>query len=137
MPCAEQVLVIEAALLGRTEAESKAIDERRRVEKFRKDEAFSEKRAKHWEESWEADGWRRRNTSQKALERARALFEAGMIIEDNGASADLVKALARCLDPEMADQSPFVELISELGSLGKKPAKPDLGSGVIVGPWAN
>ena len=39
MPCSEEVSVIEGAIMGLTEAESKALMERRSLEKFRKDQA--------------------------------------------------------------------------------------------------
>ena len=39
MPCSEEVRVIEGALLSLTEAESKALEERRRIQKIHKDTA--------------------------------------------------------------------------------------------------
>ncbi len=46
MPCSEQVRMIEGALLSLTEADSKALEERRRIQKMHKDAADS----KHAEE---------------------------------------------------------------------------------------
>ena len=47
MPGFEQVAVIEGALMGLTEAESRALKERQRTEKYRKDAAARER----WEEA--------------------------------------------------------------------------------------
>ena len=43
MPCSEQVLLIEGALLSLTEADSKALEERRRIQKMHKDAANRER----------------------------------------------------------------------------------------------
>ena len=43
MPCSEQVRVIEGALLSLTEADSKALEERRRIQKLHKDAADRER----------------------------------------------------------------------------------------------
>lgn len=47
MPCSEEVAVIEGALMSLNEPESKALSERRRLEKHKKDEA----ERKRWEEA--------------------------------------------------------------------------------------
>ena len=44
MPCSDQVLVIEGALQGLTEADSKVLAERRRIQKMHKDEAERKRR---------------------------------------------------------------------------------------------
>ena len=50
MPCSEEVAVIEGAMMGLTEAESRALSERRSLEKFKKDQA----QEKAWAEIREA-----------------------------------------------------------------------------------
>ena len=69
MPCSEQVRVIEAALLSLTEADSKALEERRRIQKMHKDAAGR----KRTEEIRRAHEYPR----ESALEKA-ALFQSAV-----------------------------------------------------------
>jgi hypothetical protein len=50
------------------------------------------------------------------------------------------KALACCLDAEMANQTPFVELAGQLGQIdgpGEVAAKLRQDGNVVPGPWAS
>ena len=79
MPCSEQVRVIEGALLSLTEADSKALEERRRIEKMHKDAAereSAERIRRKYEKAREptlADAARLQSALNAFRDRARAL----------------------------------------------------------------
>ena len=118
MPCFEEVAKIEGALTGLTEPESRALSERRRIEKSRRKRAEKERRAEWWEENWQQSGWQRRNALRSAKSRAAMLSQAASYVEKNVGGVELVKALVRCLDAEMADQDPFGDLALQLCQIG-------------------
>ena len=74
MPCFEEVGVIEGALLGLTEPESKALTERRRLQKARKD-AADRQRAEEIRRAHE-------NPRESALEEAARLRSAVNALRD-------------------------------------------------------
>ena len=118
MPCFEEVAKIEGALTGLTEPESRALTERRRIEKSRRERAEKEQRAESWEENWQQGGWRRRETLRSAKSRAAMLSQAASYVEKNVGGVDLEMALARCLDAKMADQDPFCDLADQFCQIG-------------------
>ena len=135
-PCSEEVAVIEGALTGLTEPESRALSERRRMANFKKDQADRKRRDKYWEESWQRGGWQRRETVRKALFHASTLTRAASCAEKNIGGEDLVKALARCLDDTLRDQDPFCALDRVLYRKdGHREEVANAGDNVISGPW--
>ena len=135
-PCFEEVAVIEGALTGLTEPESRALTERRRMEKNRQERAAKRERDERWEESWQREGWNRRETLRKAINRAKMLLWAAACIEKNVGGVELVKAFARALDTEMGDS--FESLCwqrCEVDGHGEESAKLRQNGNVICGPW--
>ncbi len=138
-PCSGEVAVIEGALTGLTEPESRALSERRRMEKNRQERALEKKQAEWFEETWWQGGRRRREAVQTALSRAAVLSEAAKHVEENAGSVDVAKALACCLDVDMAGGDPFCALafrLQEVGGAREEAAKHQDGN-VITGPWNN
>ena len=74
MPCSEEVRVIEAAILNMTEADSKTLEERRRMQKMHKD-AADRKRAEEIRRAHE-------NPRESALEQAARLQSAVNALRD-------------------------------------------------------
>ncbi len=74
MPCSEEVRVIEGALLGLTEADSKALEERRRMQKMHK-EAAERERAEENRRKFE-------NPRESAIEEAARLQTAVNALRD-------------------------------------------------------
>ena len=74
MPCSEEVRVIEAAILNMTEADSKTLEERRRMQKMHKDAAERE-RAEEIRRAHE-------NPRESALEQAARLQSAVNALRD-------------------------------------------------------
>ncbi len=136
MPCSEEVAVIEGALMGLNEPESRALTERRRMENFKRDQADRKARDKCWEESWQRGGWQRRETVRHAVSRASMLTCAASCAEKNVGGEELVKALARCLDKTLTDQDPFCDLGMVLCRIdGHREEVTRAGDNVVAGPW--
>ena len=115
MPCSENVAKIEGALMGLTEAESKAFKERQSLKKSRQERANKKERTRYWEESWQRGEWQHQDTVRRAKDRGAMLFQAATYAEKNVGGVKLVKALAQCLDAKMADQQPFAALGLQIG----------------------
>ena len=138
MPCFEEVAKIEGALMGLTEPESRALTERRRLEKHKKEQARGKVRAEWLEKQWEQGGWQRQMAMRQALERAAMLFKAVNYAEKNVGGDELVKALACCLDAKMANQDPFCDLAIKLNRIdGHREEVAGSAENVIAGPWNN
>ncbi len=136
MPCSEEVAVIEGALTGLTEPESRALSERRRVERNRQERAARKVRDEHLEKQLQQGGWLRRETVRNATSRAALLSQAASHVEKNAGSVDLAKTLVRCLDVEMAGGDPFCVLASQLRQIdGHREELASAGDNVISGPW--
>ena len=136
MPCSEEVAVIEGALTGLTEPESRALSERRRVERNRLERAARNVSDKHLEEQLQQGGWLRRETVRTATSRAALLSQAASHVEKNAGSVDLAKTLVCCLDVEMAAGDPFCVLASQLRQIdGHREEVASVGDNVVAGPW--
>ena len=137
MPGFAEVAVIEGALIGLTEPESKALTERRRVENSREERARAKKHAAWFEEQWQQGGWQRRETVRWALSRAKLLVEAASHVEKNAGSVELAKALALCKDAWWAGGDPFDSLSWQLSKIDgqREEALANQGGTVVAGPW--
>jgi hypothetical protein len=143
MPGFEEVGVIEGGLMGLTEPESRALSERRRLEKSRQERAGEKAHAEWLEERWQQGGSYRREAVRRALSRAELLVAAASHVEKNAGSVELAKALAACMDAWWPGGDPYCVLASKLGSAARaaKPeeeiAKPRQDGNVVDGPWAS
>ncbi len=135
-PGFEEVGVIEGALTGLTEPESKALNERRRVEKSREERARAKEHAEWLEEQWQQGGWQRREAVSWALSRAKLLVDSATHVNLNAGSVELAKALALCMDAWWAGGDPFGVLASRLREIdGQREEAASAGDNVISGPW--
>ena len=137
-PGFEKIAIIEGALIGLTEPESKALTERHRVEKSREERARAKAHAEYFEEQWRQGGWERREAMRWALSRAELLTEAAGHLVDNAGSVELAKALTLCKDAWWASGDPFCVLASrvrEIDGHRQESAKLPQNGNVIAGPW--
>ena len=136
-PCSNEVAVIEGALTGLNEPESRALSERRRMEKSRQERADEREHVRTMEERWQQGGVNRREAVRKALSRAQLLFNAASHVEKNAGYIDLAKALAACMDAWWPGGSPYEALAWRLREIDgqREEATKHLGGNVISGPW--
>ncbi len=137
MPGFAEVTIIEGALTGLTEPESKALSEQRRVEKSREERARAKAHAEWFEEQWQQGSWQRREAVREALSRAELLTKAASHVVNNAGNVELAKALALCMDAWWAGGDPFCVLASRLREIDgdREEAVKHQGDNVVAGPW--
>ena len=138
-PAFEDVAIIEGALIGLTEPESRALTERRRMEKNRQERAQEKARAEYFEKQWQHGGWQRREAVRKALSRAELLVEAANHVVKNAGSVEIAKALGLCINAGWAGGDPFDSLSWQLRKIDgqREEAAKHHDGNVIAGPWDN